>query len=444
MKKITFFLLGFLISLAIFTPAHAYQTYCVNMDDSYYGTKHRFTDLSVSDSGSFSSTPSYTTWGFYYVSSGKIYWRNTSGWKIYDDDGYNSSYTGYTCEELGYFSVVDISDPNNKETEYTTDPATCSNNVKDDDETGIDCGGSCSDECIISCPEFAVYTSCSDCSVDDDNYPGVCLYNAATETDGSCPDGYIYDDTDGGCDRFASDILYSDQDYIDNSEDNLSTETSGSISSVLTDYYETNPDTSGATTEISIVENEDGTYTTTTTKTNTNSDGSYSTTTTVINESSDGSSTSTTTTSNYSSTGSLTGSSTSTTSTDSDGNTTASSNESGDEAEDAEEDYDGIDYSIDYGEDTDYSSDITDDTPEELDLTQLFESFTDASPFSSIITGSTIETSGASCSLSFDYKGQTVEMGFCSDLATNTFDFMAPILVFTSTVFGIFIIFGKD
>jgi hypothetical protein len=128
----------------------------------------------------------------------------------------------------------------------TPDPDHCSNSVKDEDEEGIDCGGSCSAECVLNCPDG---TELQGMYVTGEPWRCVQTYQ---------PDNY------GNCESF--------NDYIINGQCEKYTEPYASFEEVtqppVTDPW-TQTSTMNISTSESIVDNQDGTKTKTTTTTTT-------------------------------------------------------------------------------------------------------------------------------------------------------------------------------
>jgi hypothetical protein len=197
----------------------------------------------------------------------------------------------------------------------STDPEHCTNLEKDEDEAGIDCGGSCSAVCDKFCPpgtELAAYTG---------SYPGwpseACFYIGLANDAGGCPTGYVLGsvlypenpELSNTCGAVGDYILAAETMTNEDLEesftwqppldpwDTIPTPTSEEL---IDRIIENNPD--GSTTETTTANktttNPDGskTVTTTTTATTTNPDGSSSTTTTTKKSTSDADGKGTTTT----------------------------------------------------------------------------------------------------------------------------------------------------
>ncbi len=200
-----------------------------------------------------------------------------------------------------------------------TDPATCSDGTKTEGEDGVDCGGSCSDECIKSCPTGEKLFKTSDADI------YYCATVTAPDSNGVCTSG-IPNASGTQCHKIDfSGLLISDQDYIDSI--NNSTDSSDSpVSDGAYNYLDSNPATSN---------------TSTTTQTTTNPDGSTTVSKTTVN---------------YDADGNITGTSSSSGTTGADGNSSSGSTSSdGDEADGG----DGGDVVAgDGAEDLDISEDI--------------------------------------------------------------------------------------
>jgi hypothetical protein len=121
-----------------------------------------------------------------YVCDGSISYRHCI-WNPLDGSGYVDGY-----EALDLWGTP-------------SEPSYCSDNQISGDETGIDCGGSCSADCVLICP--AGYSSID----------GVCVADLKNIADplGNCPVGYV--SVVGGC-RLADptvDGYYMSQDFYD-------------------------------------------------------------------------------------------------------------------------------------------------------------------------------------------------------------------------------------
>jgi hypothetical protein len=206
--------------------------------------------------------------------------------------------------------------------------STCSNEIKDSGEVGIDCGGECSEECKIACASGSPY------EVSD--WPGVyyCAESVPVNSDGTCNPGYVLTADGENCHKYTDlNPIIADDDYFakfDISSDETTTlPTDNGTTNSDTTYAEQNPDET-STTDISTTTttNSDGSTSTIDTKTVKNSDGSTTTTTTTTTINSDGSKTVTTVTTSTDSSGTTTGRSSTSTSYDSDGNVTGTSTSS--------------------------------------------------------------------------------------------------------------------
>jgi hypothetical protein len=196
-------------------------------------------------------------------------------------------------------------------------PEHCTNAVKDEDEDGINCGGSCSAVCDIFCPPGSEMLSYSG------SYPGwpseSCTFMEFENAAGGCPDGYIrgsdlYPDnpeTSDVCMNFGDPILAAETMTNEDLEETFTwqpplnpweTTPTPTTEELIDSIIENNPDgsTTETTTATKTTTYPDGskTVTTTTTATTTNTDGSSSTTTTTKKSTSDahGKGTTTTTT----------------------------------------------------------------------------------------------------------------------------------------------------
>jgi hypothetical protein len=317
MKKSIFFLLGLLLSFLLFVPytyadaPYDYEGQCFTMDNygSYYA-------------GAFYTRSTQS--GYCTDNPGRIFYQAGKMWICSDSaDSSDSSqwdlaeyYIGESC---------------------TPESETCSNSVKDDDEEGIDCGGSCSDECIKGCSENYELTYYSDAD-------GSLVYYCARETyvdiGTDCPDWTTLKVSSLGYCSDNESYTTADQDYYDSLTDVMNTDDAVMLTDAELEVYNYVNDndeySSSSSSTVVSTDSESGSVTTTTTETISYASGSYSTTSTEVVDNSDGSSTTTTTTSNYDSSGTLTGTASATTTTSSDGSSSSSSSADGDAAEDEE------------------------------------------------------------------------------------------------------------
>lgn len=87
------------------------------------------------------------------------------------------------------------------------------------------------------------------------------------------------------------------------------------------------------------------------------------------------------------------------------------------------------------------SFDSTVDSPDEESWTDLITSFVSSSPVIAAITGSGIDASGGSCSLSTTVMGATVDLGFC-DIPSSLFTVMSLATLAIAHLVAFYIIFG--
>ncbi len=239
---------------SLFVPS-AYSSVC------YQGT----------DTSSFpSGNGNYIYAGRWFKVNGPIYEGpydarsvDADGWKWYG--GHLNYITGAGTDAEGHggsghsiqYDIISILDSSSVPDCEPTEPAHCSNNVKDGDEIGINCGGSCSAECSHSC-DYGVYDEAQD----------KCLSTTSPDKFGNCPEfAGFHKDSNGEC-THSSDPVLADPDFNnpDPGADAPQLPTGGSFSTV-TDHSST------------TVDNGDGTTTTTDIDKQTGSDGRSKTTT---------------------------------------------------------------------------------------------------------------------------------------------------------------------
>ena len=346
MKALVYFLLGFVISAAFLIPsAHANmsiiatdgKTYCIGETTTVKVAGSCYLPSSIDglwrytwqDNSVYRNTPGSNTGN---CESPRVDSYNNITAPVLDP---SQCICEYHYKWIFDASTNDFSCYENKcsnqfvEDSFCTDPKpsyTCANSVKDDGETGIDCGGVCSDECIKSCPTGEKLFKTSGSSI------YYCATVTSPDSNGVCTSG-IPNASGTECHKIDfSGLVTSDQDYLDSI--NNSTDSSDSpVSDGAYNYLDSNPATSGTTTTTKTTTNPDGSTTTTKTVTTIKSNGSTSVTTTKTTTNTDGSTTVSKSTVNYDADGNITGTSSSSGTTDADGNSETESGSDGDEAD---------------------------------------------------------------------------------------------------------------
>jgi hypothetical protein len=404
MKKSIFFLLGLLISFLFLVPfVHAdddcgYWSWGANR--SVYCSEPAYSSYSgCSDNGYQMGLPTSSDY------SGSTAFKYVSDLTGTLSDGSTVTYGQLYKQAYVYWTDVDCDSELCSVGDCITESTTCQNGSWDDDEEGIDCGGDCTD----SCDSQSCYSGYTYYAAEDGDY---CIASTDPDALGNCPDGYEsyyetygeYSETiDGDCITF--DMSHNDgYSYPTSSTDEVelddgSTVPSGFDVSVVT--YSTDE-------VYTVSTDDDGNTTTTKTTTVTGSDGTSTTTT-------------------------------STTTTDSDGNSTTSTTTT--EEGTVEENYDNYDYDVEDYEDSYTGTYSDEDIPEESSLTDILDYF-DVTEYTSIITDTKIEIASTYCANTFTYQGKDIDFGFCSDNATTLFAFMSPFILFSATVFALFILFS--
>ena len=180
----------------------------------------------------------------------------SDGWHFSNRDLYFVTGGGTDSGTRTYYYIYTIDDDPPSE---CAEPDHCSNVVKDSDEGGIDCGGSCSATCETYCPSGTQL------------YSGSCWHSPSPDSFGNCPDGYsrsIVNGSSQACSKNVGQAVVANPDYID---DNQSDYTGGSFS---VGHF-----SSESTSTSQTVDNGDGTVTQVDKTTTTGSDGSSKTTT---------------------------------------------------------------------------------------------------------------------------------------------------------------------
>lgn len=304
------------------------------------------------------------------------------------------SHNTYTYAQLDHDCIV-------------LEPANCSNGTKDADETGIDCGGSCSDSCVTTCPDGSVLDSMTV----DGQQVLYCKFTTASDNLGNCPLGYSpVKETNQFGDTVVTGCFYDGGLPMDSSADYaasnppVSTAPEALISgSFNTVHFSDTPVTT---------DNGDGTSTVTQQSSTTNSDGSSSvtTTTTIINNSSGDTVSST--------------------------ESTASTKAPEDTAEN---------YNLQNISDGDFTGMgvTTDDVPDDPDISSWFNDQLNNNSIVSAITSINVSTANPVCSLSGTVFGSPVEFSMCGSMFTDAFQMMGYILLFLAGISSYFIVVGR-
>jgi len=388
MRRINYLLLGILFSLLTVGYVDAKCTYPGATSDQYAEVLNN------------SSNIYYTSWSSY---AGGVYNCDIGGGSDYYVSDPNRTMRQIQIDpaascgpdsatmQRGRSRYIDVNDP----VCYVlapVEPETCSNGVKDGDETGIDCGGSCSAACEFSCPPGT-----EELLGPDGVTPG-CFWYGLQDKYGNCPRGSVR-----ATDLGYSDACYQEYGYVAAAAGitpdaiTLPSFSKGSFSVTEVVYPST------------IVDNGDGTSTKTTVTQKTDGNGNVTniTNSEVINN--------------------VTGATIS-----------SSTEEIGEiSAEDNPENYD-----IAGPETPEYDANLEsgEDYPEETDLDQLLDSFQNNSVVQAI-NGSGLQLSSASCSISATLFNRDVSISFCDSRIIEWLNVIGALLVsitYLSTPFMIF------
>lgn len=274
MRRTLWFSVGVFVAFCLFWPGSAAAETWTTWHD--YTKAHTGVTCGIYSGGS-----RLVAEGSPVIGSGSSYnngYRRSSGVDVIGGLFTTASNTYYRATQTTTICRVERS------TDYSpppTEPATCQNDVKDGDEVGYDCGGSCLAECSAYCPsnEYAVY-----------NVNGVqtCIATRTANSFGQCPSvggatANSYDPATKECGYSQnalvakSGLLADDPDLVSYSDDMNWYE--------LPDEYTPGTFNVVNTYDYSTVDNLDGTSTTTETKTETKTDtaGNSTTTTYVTN-----------------------------------------------------------------------------------------------------------------------------------------------------------------
>lgn len=272
--------LAFLLGLALAFPLFADASQVVQaIDGLYYEIESSSYQVQTDTTATCYIDPSFTNNYQYYSSINTV---------IYNDYRYGSecgTYGTNTYTDYYRYYVITVCGSTPCAPPEPDEPSTCSNGVPDGDETGIDCGGSCINECnATGCYPPAEYRTASDGTVS-------CAVYADVNSFGQCPSGYFktptmtdcvalssidfnppswFDDGSPPVEGGGAPVLSTDPppDYVPGPGDDPN---QGAFSSTTFNYAE------------SVVDNGDGTETATISKVTTNPDGTTSTSTTSVN-----------------------------------------------------------------------------------------------------------------------------------------------------------------
>jgi hypothetical protein len=400
-----FFLIGLLIALSFSVPfAHSELVPWTTYSNPYYDRTCALTGGVTSLVGSGASE----TWG---VIRDGVY----TGWHDFiGQDGVYYSVTGPTSNTC-YIS---------RDYDYSPEPSTCSNGVKDGDEIGVDCGGSCTNGCECSCGEG--YTLSMVSTPEGTS----CECEAIVEPDklDQCPIGYVkwWDDQNYMHCVATSDPVLVDSGLPQSESETFTSDTIGSTPSGSDGSTSDSPSSFAGGT-FSVVESP----TTTTTVDNGDGTSTITETTSMTSTDSTGSSTTVTRSSTYIQDN--------TTGEEIEGTRTTETE--GDVApEDNPENYDFAVH-----EDGDFSEmGISDeDKPDEEDWNTWFSDKMNNNPIKSVLDSVSVTTANSVCSFSGQVLGSTVEFSFCGDPYESTLEFMGYVLVFLSGIGAYFIVVGR-
>ena len=399
-----------------------------------------------------------------------------------DDLGYVWLDPNWTSPGLFYMSLNGLGGCSAKAYPYSAqeiggtcgpdEPSTCSNYVKDADEIGIDCGGSCSADCVQACPDGYILNSGT----------GQCETSSQPDNYNNCPSPYHYIGDDlcfySIDSTFVNNTYTSDDVTITNpttlgsfnassgtfSTSSSTSDTSETYGEVKSVTQTTNSVTNNTTTTTlyneQVTSNGDGTETATTYVTKTFNNGTtevvYDYTITRPEGSAEG-------------TGIITDSDgipTGVQSVDLDGDGTTDT--IGNIATTNDADGDGVPDRVEGGggtagdgtsieenpENYDFPAPapgefgdmvITDDDlPTEDDWLSWFNSEVSSNSVTSLIEGTKITTASPVCKLSGVVMDKTVDFTMCGTLFTDAFSIMGNILLFISFISSWFIIVGRS
>lgn len=133
---------------------------------------------------------SATTVEYGYCGSGNLFCVDTSGWTNGGSgsagcDLLQDSQTAWIGGSVYFLGTGTPATAGACPPEGPTEPDHCTNDVKDGDETGVDCGGSCQD-CITVCPDGMDLVPL----YGDGQTTYVCMRTAPKNEAGDCPPGY--------------------------------------------------------------------------------------------------------------------------------------------------------------------------------------------------------------------------------------------------------------
>jgi len=397
MKKI--FLIVFILAIAVNSFAEDWRSHAVQWD-SYpcYPTVWFDHDTlgQISNSTTDASYCFASTWDNTYSGGTFVFRSCTTGSEAGLFDWHTQQVVDWQC-----------SDPTPQE------PATCSDGIVSGDETGVDCGGSCANECNdLSCPPG--YEVLLDNTVSPAEEK--CFQIGPQDEYGNCPPGWTPSETWGDGSASAGWCLRTaEPQYVfDQSDPQYSDINSSMATSSTSDNYDTTTTTTSTSSNTSIVTNPDSTTTTTTTSTTTNSaDNSTSTTTT-------------------------------TTVRDADNNIVSQTTET-ETTPDWTEEEENYSPSIlptvpEESSLTDYDSN---DVPFEDDIGGLLDTWITSNPISTFINNTQVTTSAPVSTLTLDYKGENIIIDMGKPWMENIYSMIKSFMLGISALLGIFIIFRR-
>jgi hypothetical protein len=292
-------------------------------------------------------------------------------------------------------------------------PSHCLNKIQDEDETGIDCGGSCPDTCgELTCPDGYIAI------LDGTTITG-CAREGAKDSFGNCGAGFFYDSSTKKCvslNEVTSPISYGES-YIPPELDPVDPFTPGQFS--VTHFY--SPE--------DVVDNQDGTETATISITSIDSDGGETFSTASVTRP----------------LGSETGTGFGT-GTDPNQLLFVAPGFEGqtDYQEDTvpEDEPGNYNYQLEEGE---YDGEIaTDDVPDKESLTELFNGFIANNPVASVITGSGITLDSAVTELTWVYPPTGQLVTFDLSDRNDVLSTIGILLAFLSGISAYYIIVGRQ
>lgn len=166
MRSFIYFLLGILLSCSMF-PFTCHADWYLEGPSSYPTCTTAVYLNSLSTWRSFSTLPVDAADNYCTQEGFKLAYKRSSSSCGYDGVNFSYYWDYYTCTS----------------TPPVTEPETCHNLVKDEDEIGINCGGPCDDECQTFCPDGQELILVGDFQT--------CSYKTDVNASGDCPDGWV-------------------------------------------------------------------------------------------------------------------------------------------------------------------------------------------------------------------------------------------------------------